>query len=71
MWHTRPDGSVALPPAGAAVADADDPGEDDVDMLQVRYLLLGSFSVHACYSVQAVFGETAVARPALVAGHTH
>lgn len=37
VWHTRPDGTVDLPPAGVAMADADDPGEDDVDMLQVQY----------------------------------
>ena len=36
VWHTRPDGAVDLPPAGAAMADADDPDEDDVDMLQVN-----------------------------------
>lgn len=36
VWHTRPDGAVDLPPAAAVLDDADDPGEDDVDMLEVR-----------------------------------
>jgi hypothetical protein len=34
-WQPKPDGSVTLRPAVAAMADADDPGEDDVDRLQV------------------------------------
>lgn len=36
VWHTRPDGTVDLPLSAAVMDDADDPGEDDVDMLQVR-----------------------------------
>jgi hypothetical protein len=35
-WQPRPDGTVTLTHAVAAMADADDPGEDDVDRLQVR-----------------------------------
>lgn len=35
-WQPQPDGNVTLTPAVAAMADADDPGEDDVDQLQVR-----------------------------------
>ncbi|WIA33700.1 hypothetical protein OEZ86_006818 [Tetradesmus obliquus] len=33
-WQPQPDGNVTLTPAVAAMADADDPGEDDVDQLQ-------------------------------------
>jgi hypothetical protein len=36
VWQPKPDGSVTLAPVAAAMADADDPGEDDVDRLQVR-----------------------------------
>jgi len=36
VWRPRPDGTIDLPPAGAVMDDADDPGEDDVNMLQVR-----------------------------------
>jgi hypothetical protein len=36
VWHTRPDGTVDLPLSAAVIDDADDPGEDDVDMLKVR-----------------------------------
>lgn len=36
-WQPKPDGAVTLTPAVAAMADADDPGEDDVDRLQVSY----------------------------------
>jgi hypothetical protein len=35
-WQQQPDGTVTLTPVAAAMADADDPGEDDVDRLQVR-----------------------------------
>jgi hypothetical protein len=35
VWHTRPDGNVELPGPAAVMDDADDPREDDVDMLQV------------------------------------
>lgn len=52
VWHTRPDGTVDLPPAGVAMADADDPGEDDVDMLQVQYNCIACCGNMLCQMLQ-------------------
>lgn len=53
VWHTRPDGNVDLPPAGAAVDDADDPEEDDVNMM------LQVLRVHLCVEGGALTARNA------------